>query len=89
MTAGQLRATSEPSTATTSTEYHFILGHHPQRGIKFCPKMENQKRESEENNPVVGCFSSKESLVSTVLRHLQKYVANVWKALERLIDTSK
>lgn len=87
MTAGQLRATSDTGTAT-STEYHFILGHHPQRGIKFCPKMENQKRESEENHPV-GCFPSKESLVSTVLRHLQKYVANVWKALERLIDTSK
>jgi hypothetical protein len=50
--------------------------------------MENKKCESEENQPV-GCFPSKESLVSTVLIHLQKYVANVLKALERLIDKSK
>ena len=74
-----------PVSTATSTEYHFTLAH---RGITFCPKMENKKCESEENQPV-GCFPSKESLVSTVLRHLQKYVANVLKALERLIDKSK
>ena len=51
--------------------------------------MENQKLDESEKNHPVGCFTSKESLVSTILRRLQKYVANVGKALERLIDTRK
>lgn len=44
------------------------------------------EKQSGRGEYAVGCA---EGLVSKILKHLADYVANLWRSLERLIDTTK